>query len=397
MAYGRRPRIQAGLSGGIAGHQAAMRSQYSQGIAAGGSNVTIDASGNRVTGTHNVTSASPRRAVGGGLAGSYQAAYDQARRANEARYQQILQGYGARRQEAETLLADLGQRERADLQERHFESSAALAQQGLAWQGSTIEPTMQMGLDREQNAQLQRYDEGQARMRLETLGGIDQQRLAFMERRTDAYPDQGQFIQLAQAEGRYDRDLPGGRSAQVDIDRAERPERRSLQLPQASSRAQGQALAVPTPQGAVFKYGGKTGQAAINAAAAASKRGRTKAIRENAAKLLQQEAEQFGSSLPDSPERGLGEMPLKELDFNTLTKEQQEPLKKLAQSGTTHIGIGEGNMLTLNQMWQYLIVRPRVFYKFVDAYKAADNPTGVEVAGILSGILKDSDILTATF
>ena len=82
-----------------------------------------------------------------GLVGQYNVAYGQAREANEARYQQLLdissQTTGQR--EADIRASYTGQG--ADIRQQ-------LSRQGMA--GTTIAPTMQMGVQREQQSSLNR-------------------------------------------------------------------------------------------------------------------------------------------------------------------------------------------------------------------------------------------------
>lgn len=109
---------------------------------------------------------------------AYQTAENEAKAANESRYQQILAGYDT-----------LGQQGRKDIDQQYKNMSgtgyASLVNRGLA--GTTIAPTMMAGYAKAANADRSRLTEALAA-----------QKYGFMERRTDTYPDLGQFASLIQ-------------------------------------------------------------------------------------------------------------------------------------------------------------------------------------------------------
>ena len=176
-------------------------------------NIPGGRSGGSVT-TYNTPSAG----VTGGLQSlvdQYNRAYGEARSANEARYQQALQttrgGYDTSRGEVAggydaalgTLGSMSGQRQ-ADIRGASAQSQASMMQrlsrQGLS--GTTIAPTMKMGIQREEQSSLNRLADliaqqtaGLQTQRGTALGGLETQRTGaltgLMERRTDAYPDLG--------------------------------------------------------------------------------------------------------------------------------------------------------------------------------------------------------------
>jgi len=111
------------------------------------------------------------------LIGSYNKAYKSARAANEARYQQMLgitdQTTGQRAADIRTAYGQQG----ADMMQN-------LARLGMA--NTTVAPTMQLGVQREQQSALNRLaDEMQGT------------KLGIMERRTDQYPDVNLITSLA--------------------------------------------------------------------------------------------------------------------------------------------------------------------------------------------------------
>jgi len=114
----------------------------------------------------------PSEQVTGGLEAlvrNYNIAYQQAKAANEARYQQML---GITRQTTGQRAADI----RTAYGEQEANIMQQLARQGMA--GTTIAPTMQMGVQREQQSALNRLAD---LMQQTTLG--------IMERKEDKYPD----------------------------------------------------------------------------------------------------------------------------------------------------------------------------------------------------------------
>ena len=209
-------------------------------------------------------------AMGGGAGGGgmgvpqdYQRAYEEARAANEERYKNILTGYqdrsnqyqegaaglrddvlggyDARYQRNMNALQGQGQQEAIDIQRRYGELGAAnqqdMVNRGLT--GTTIMPTMRQGIAREQEGALSRLNErlinqrigmdsqlsGDALSAQERLGqsilqgtaGVQGDTLGFAERRTDAYPDMNQLINLAAMYGAAGGMYGGGNQFQPDM------------------------------------------------------------------------------------------------------------------------------------------------------------------------------------
>lgn len=127
--------------------------------------------------------AAATEAIGGltGMVDQYNVAYGEARTANEQRYQKML---GIADRTVDQRSADI-QSSYAGQQSNVMQR---LARQGLA--GTTIAPTMGMGVEREKQAALDRSKQ--------QLAGT---RLGIMERRTDEYPRSDVMMQLAQALG----------------------------------------------------------------------------------------------------------------------------------------------------------------------------------------------------
>jgi len=117
----------------------------------------------------------------GSLVQNYNQAYQQARSANEARYNQMLQiANQTTNQQAADVRSSYGQQQANMMQ--------GLARTGMA--NTTVAPTMQMGIQREQQSSLNRLADT-----------MQQTKLGIMERRTDAYPDQGGLMQAIQSIG----------------------------------------------------------------------------------------------------------------------------------------------------------------------------------------------------
>jgi len=129
----------------------------------------------------------PQQAASGlsSLVSSYNQAYEQAKAANEQRYQQLL-----------GIADQTTQQRAADVRSAYGQQSADVMQQlartGMA--NTTVAPTMQMGIQREQQSALDRLADQ-----------MQQTKMGVIERRTDAYPDQGALMQTLQSLGQgYD-------------------------------------------------------------------------------------------------------------------------------------------------------------------------------------------------
>lgn len=181
------------------------------------------------------------------LPGQYQQAYNEAKLANEQRYNDILSqymqrqenmtgiqsgqtddvlnGYENRYQRGMNNLQGLGDQEKRDTSQR-YTNLAAQNQQDLTSRGltgTTILPTMRQGVAREESDALSRVNERLQRERLgydaslsgdalsaqermygrqnEGYLGTSGDTLGFMERRSDTYPDFNQLAALGQQYG----------------------------------------------------------------------------------------------------------------------------------------------------------------------------------------------------
>jgi hypothetical protein len=128
-----------------------------------------------------------------GLVNQYNAGYEQAKAANEARYQQML---GMTEQTTGQRLADI----RAAGAQRSADIMSGLNRRGLG--GTTIAPTMKAGVQDQTSAQLNR-----------AVDELQKTPLGIMERRTDEYPRADIILALAQALGQN----PAGPGGMVGI------------------------------------------------------------------------------------------------------------------------------------------------------------------------------------
>ena len=140
-------------------------------------------------------------------------ATEDARTENERRYYQALQGTTPQgeslgdfdqRNSYDGMLAraqETGDQLLKDIQESWKNSEYAgyqdLVSRGLT--GTTIKPTMQMGYQRQANADVNRARQ----QNNDYYNQLAQARLGFIERRQDQYPNPEYYLQLAQAMGQY--------------------------------------------------------------------------------------------------------------------------------------------------------------------------------------------------
>ena len=198
--------------------------------------------------TSRYTFTSPDTAAGSAsgqaqrLQEEYQTAYNEAKAANEARYQEILGGYKTRygtamtqlgktrtdvtgklasnRAEVLSSLKGLGEQELAGIGRQYTKERASTAQQLISsgLHSTTVAPAVQAGVTRREGYAV---GEAQERLRREKLGyisqlgaqeleslrqlsdqellmqtGLTKDELDFMERREDEYPSESLYIQL---------------------------------------------------------------------------------------------------------------------------------------------------------------------------------------------------------
>lgn len=150
----------------------------------------VDADGNPTT-------------AGSGLAAEFQKKMDEANAANEARYQQILGGYGTFETD---IMGRIGQRygQRAtDIKRAGFEKEAAMRQdavsRGLA--GTTMPRAPAYGIHRETQGLLSELEDMKLGQEIGALAGIRGGKFGVMERKSEIAPDYGMLLRLAQGLG----------------------------------------------------------------------------------------------------------------------------------------------------------------------------------------------------
>ena len=138
-----------------------------------------------------------------GMFDEYRKSFAEAKGANEGRYADILGQYNQRYDRLMGNFNMAGAQEGADINQTYDNQMAAMQQNlvnsGLS--GTTVMPVMRAGVDKGRSEEQGRLQE---RLRKERMGADSQfskEKLDFMERRTDSYPDAGLYAQLAMQMG----------------------------------------------------------------------------------------------------------------------------------------------------------------------------------------------------
>jgi hypothetical protein len=153
---------------------------------------------------------SPQNVQGYGQSGAFpqffqnymnqmQNSYNEAKQANLDRYNQGLAGWSSLQNQASGLVDKFGTSQRAEIN-RRFDAQKGSTDQGLVNSGlsnSTIQGTMNAGLERQRGYALNDLGEQVARQKLGVLGQFGEGRLGYMERRNDPYPDMNSAMQMA--------------------------------------------------------------------------------------------------------------------------------------------------------------------------------------------------------
>lgn len=135
---------------------------------------------------------------GGGGSNPWANAMNSANAANEARYQQGMEGHNAWRARTNELLDQLGNQQKADVNES-YNTLAGKTRQNMISRGltgTTVQDAMLTGVERERSKSLARVDEQLARERLDAEGKAFYEQMGFLERREDEGPDMGLMAQL---------------------------------------------------------------------------------------------------------------------------------------------------------------------------------------------------------
>lgn len=131
---------------------------------------------------------------------------------NEQRYGEILGGYNDRYTRNMGMLEGMGKQEAADINEASGAAGANVMQQlnssGLA--GTTVAPTMQMGVERQRVAEQARLNERLRQQKLAADMQLSGDTLRFKEAREDVQPDMGTYANIAMQLGAGGGNLGGG-------------------------------------------------------------------------------------------------------------------------------------------------------------------------------------------
>ena len=140
---------------------------------------------------------------GSALGAQYQQAAEQARQANETRYNQLLSGQNELYGRVMASVDQGNSQAVADLS-RSFDRQRSAGTQDMISRGltgSTIQQTMNSGIERNRAESLNRQAADFRRERLGYDVGLTGERLGTIERRTDSYPEMQQLMALAQLQG----------------------------------------------------------------------------------------------------------------------------------------------------------------------------------------------------
>lgn len=137
------------------------------------------------------------------LAASYQQAQQSALDANQKRYDDILAGYGNTLDRTRARLEGLGDQQKQDLSAQYDRNSGRINSDLVArgMSNTTVKDNLIQGNERERAAANNRLQEALTREYVGYDTGLEKDRLQFMERRSDPYPDFDQMIRLSQMMG----------------------------------------------------------------------------------------------------------------------------------------------------------------------------------------------------
>jgi hypothetical protein len=128
----------------------------------------------------------------------WQSAYDEAKNTNLQRYEDILGGYGQRYDDAMGTLQGLGDAEKADLVRSYgilgSQQNQALVNSGLS--STTIRPAVIQQNQSAMQRALSLVNERLQGQQLNMMNQLSGDKLAFMERREDDYPDMNLYLEL---------------------------------------------------------------------------------------------------------------------------------------------------------------------------------------------------------
>jgi hypothetical protein len=139
------------------------------------------------------------------LKAEYEKAFNEAKQANEQRYNQILGGYDTLYNDTMTGLEGMGDAARKDVN-TGYNRAFSHSMQGLVNSGmanSTILPSVSLNNARQRTDSLNSLNEMLRREKLGYMNNITNNKLNFMERREDTYPDLNLYTSLMNNYGNY--------------------------------------------------------------------------------------------------------------------------------------------------------------------------------------------------
>ncbi len=132
------------------------------------------------------------------LKAEYEKAFNEAKAANEQRYGQILGGFDTLYSDTMTGLDGMGDAAKKDVNtaydKAHSQSMQGLVNSGMA--NSTIMPSVTLSNARQRTDATNSLNEMLRRERLGYMNNITNNKLGFMERREDSYPDVNLYASL---------------------------------------------------------------------------------------------------------------------------------------------------------------------------------------------------------
>lgn len=136
---------------------------------------------------------------------SYRSAYDEAKTANQTRYNQALSGYQSLYDDQMAQLKNYGSQRLIDVGKAYDNLGSSMTQNLISrgMMGSTIYPTMQMGVQRQKQAEINRTSQGLLDQKLGYQQQLAGNIYGLMERRQDPYPDMGSYLALMNSYGNF--------------------------------------------------------------------------------------------------------------------------------------------------------------------------------------------------
>ena len=139
------------------------------------------------------------------LKAEYEKAFNEAKTANEQRYGQILGGFDSLYADTMSGLDGMGDAARKDVNSS-YNKALSQSMQGLVNAGmanSTIVPSVNLTNARQRTNSVNSLNEMLRRERLGYMNNITNNKLGFMERREDGYPDTNMYASLMNSYGNY--------------------------------------------------------------------------------------------------------------------------------------------------------------------------------------------------